>query len=198
VATTNDLKNGMTLDIDGQLWTVVEFQHVKPGKGPAFVRTKLKQVLTGKVVDKTFNAGVKIEIAILEKREMNFLYKEGEDFVFMDNKTFDQMNISAATVGDSAQYMLENTEAIVAIHENNPLYIELPASVVLTITYTEPGLQGDRSSGGTKPATVETGIQIQVPLFIKQDEKVLVDTRDGSYLGRANSCRPEVRLVNRA
>jgi elongation factor P len=186
VATTNDLKNGMTLDIDGQLWTVVEFQHVKPGKGPAFVRTKLKQVLTGKVVDKTFNAGVKIEVAVLEKREMNFLYKEGEDFVFMDNKTFDQMNISAATVGDSAQYMLENTEAIVAIHENNPLYIELPASVVLTVTYTEPGLQGDRSSGGTKPATVETGIQIQVPLFIKQDEKVLVDTRDGSYLGRAN------------
>ena len=186
MATTNDLKNGMTLDIDGQLWTVVEFQHVKPGKGPAFVRTKLKQVLTGKVVDKTFNAGVKIEVAILEKREMNFLYKEGEDFVFMDNKTFDQMSISAATVGDSAQYMLENTEAIVAIHENNPLYIELPASVVLTVTYTEPGLQGDRSSGGTKPATVETGIQIQVPLFIKQDEKVLVDTRDGSYLGRAN------------
>ena len=186
MATTNDLKNGMTLDIDGQLWTVVEFQHVKPGKGPAFVRTKLKQVLTGKVVDKTFNAGVKIEVAILEKREMNFLFKEGEDFVFMDNKTFDQMNISAATVGDSAQYMLENTEAIVAIHENNPLYIELPASVVLTVTYTEPGLQGDRSSGGTKPATVETGIQIQVPLFIKQDEKVLVDTRDGSYLGRAN------------
>ena len=186
MATTNDLKNGMTLNLDGQLWTVVEFQHVKPGKGPAFVRTKLKQVLTGKVVDKTFNAGVKIEVAILEKREMNFLYKEGEDFVFMDNKTFDQMNISAATVGDSAQYMLENTEAIVAIHENNPLYIELPASVVLTITYTEPGLQGDRSSGGTKPATVETGIQIQVPLFIKQDEKVLVDTRDGSYLGRAN------------
>jgi elongation factor P len=186
VATTNDLKNGMTLDIEGQLWNVVEFQHVKPGKGPAFVRTKLKSVLTGKVVDKTFNAGIKIDIAILEKREMNFLYKEGEDFVFMDNKTFDQMNISAATVGDASNYMLENTEAIVAIHDNNPLYIELPASVVLTVTYTEPGLQGDRSSGGTKPATVETGIQIQVPLFIKQDEKVLVDTRDGSYQGRAN------------
>jgi elongation factor P len=176
----------MTLDIEGSLWTVVEFQHVKPGKGPAFVRTKLKQVLSGKVVDKTFNAGVKVEVASLEKREMNFLYKEGEDFVFMDNKTFDQMNISAATVGDSARYMLENTEAIVAIHENNPLYIELPASVTLTVTYTEPGIQGDRSSGGTKPATVETGIEIQVPLFIKQDEKVLVDTRDGSYLGRAN------------
>ena len=186
VATTNDLKNGMTLDIEGQLWTVVEFQHVKPGKGPAFVRTKLKQVMTGKVVDKTFNAGVKVDVAILEKREMNFLYKEGEDFVFMDNVNFDQMNISADTVGDAANYMLENTGAIVAIHEGNPLYIELPASVPLKITYTEPGLQGDRSSGGTKPATVETGIQIQVPLFIKQDEIVLVDTRDGSYLGRAN------------
>jgi elongation factor P len=186
VATTNDLKNGMTLDIEGQLWTVVEFQHVKPGKGPAFVRTKLKQVMTGKVVDKTFNAGVKVEIAVLEKREMNFLYKEGDDFVFMDNINFDQMTISAATVGESSNYMLENTEAIVAIHEGNPLYIELPASVELTVTYTEPGLQGDRSSGGTKPATVETGIQVQVPLFIKQDEKIVVDTRDGSYQGRAN------------
>ncbi len=175
----------MTLDIEGQLWNVVEFQHVKPGKGPAFVRTKLKSVLTGKVVDKTFNAGVKIEVAILEKREMNFLYKDGEDFVFMDNKTFDQTNISAAVVGDAVNYMLENTEAIVAVHEGNPLYIELPASVELMITYTEPGIQGDRSSGGTKPATVETGIEIQVPLFIKQDEKVLVDTRNGSYLGRA-------------
>ena len=186
VATTNDLKNGMTLDIEGQLWTVVEFQHVKPGKGPAFVRTKLKQVMTGKVVDKTFNAGVKVEIAILEKREMNFLYKEGDDFVFMDNENFDQMTISAATVGEAKNFMLENTEAIVAIHEGNPLYIELPASVELTVTYTEPGLQGDRSSGGTKPATVETGIEVQVPLFIKQDEKILVDTRDGSYQGRAS------------
>ena len=186
MATTSDLKNGMCLDIEGALWTVIEFQHVKPGKGPAFVRTKMRQVLTGKVVERTLNAGVKIEIAILEKREMQFLYKEGEDFVFMDNKTYDQMNISAATVGDAANYMLENTEAIVAIHENNTLYIELPASVQLTVTYTEPGLQGDRSSGGTKPATVETGIQIQVPLFIKQDEKIMVDTRDGSYQGRAN------------
>jgi elongation factor P len=176
----------MTLDIEGQLWTVVEFQHVKPGKGPAFVRTKLKQVMTGKVVDKTFNAGVKVEVAILEKREMNFLYKEGDDFVFMDNVNFDQMTTSAATVGESSNYMLENTEAIVAIHEGNPLYIELPASVELTVTYTEPGLQGDRSSGGTKPATVETGIEVQVPLFIKQDEKIIVDTRDGSYQGRAN------------
>ena len=175
----------MTLDIEGQLWNVVEFQHVKPGKGPAFVRTKLKSVITGKVVDKTFNAGVKIDVAILEKREMNFLYKDGEDFVFMDNKTFDQTNISAVVVGDAINYMLENTEAIVAVHEGNPLYIELAASVPLKVTYTEPGIQGDRSSGGTKPATVETGIEIQVPLFIKQDEIVIVDTRDGSYQGRA-------------
>jgi elongation factor P len=186
MATTNDLKNGMVLDIEGQLWTVVEFQHVKPGKGPAFVRTKLKQVLSGKVIDRTFNAGVKVETAVVEKREMTFLYKEGDDFVFMDDVNFDQMNISETTVSDAANYMLENTGAIVAIHEGNPLFIELPASVALKITYTEPGLQGDRSSGGTKPATVETGIQIQVPLFIKQDEVVMVDTRDGSYQGRAN------------
>ncbi|CAB4584084.1 unannotated protein [freshwater metagenome] len=185
MASTNDLKNGMTLTIDGQLWTVVDFQHVKPGKGPAFVRTKLRSVLSGKVVDRTFNAGIKIDIAILEKRDMQFLYKDGEDFVFMDTATYDQMTISAITVGDSANYMLENTDAVVAIHEGNPLYIELPASVELKITYTEPGMQGDRSSAGSKPATVETGIEVAVPLFIKQDEKILVDTRTGAYLGRA-------------
>ena len=185
MATTNDLKNGMTLNIDGSLWTVVEFQHVKPGKGPAFVRTKMKQVLTGKVVEKTFNAGVKVDVAVVEKRDMQYLYKDGADFVFMDTTTYDQMTISEATVGEGANYLLENAEVNVAIHEGQPLYVELPASVTLEITYTEPGIQGDRSSGGTKPATVETGINIQVPLFIKQGEKVLVDTRDGSYLGRA-------------
>lgn len=186
MATTNDLKNGMTLDIDGQLWNVVEFQHVKPGKGPAFVRTKLKSVMTGKVVDKTFNAGVKVEVAQLEKRDMQYLYKDGSGFVFMDQKTYDQMTVPEEVVGEAVNYMLENCEAIVAVHEGNPLYVELPASVALKITYTEPGIQGDRSSGGTKPATVETGINIQVPLFIKQDEVVLVDTRTGDYLGRAN------------
>jgi elongation factor P len=185
VATTNDLKNGMTLNIDGSLWTVVEFQHVKPGKGPAFVRTKMKQVLTGKVVEKTFNAGVKVDVAVVEKRDMQYLYKDGADFVFMDTTTYDQMTIPEAVVGDAVNFLLENAEVNVAIHEGNPLYIELPASVELEITYTEPGIQGDRSSGGTKPATVQTGIDIQVPLFIKQGEKVLVDTRDGSYLGRA-------------
>lgn len=185
MATTNDLKNGMTLDLDGSLWTVVEFQHVKPGKGPAFVRTKMKQVLTGKVVEKTFNAGVKVEVAVVEKRDMQYLYKDGADYVFMDTTSYDQITISGATVGDATNYMLENAEVIVAMHEGNPLYVEMPASVALEITYTEPGIQGDRSSGGTKPATLETGIDIQVPLFIKQGEKVLVDTRDGSYLGRA-------------
>jgi elongation factor P len=187
MATTNDLKNGMTLDIEGKLWTVVEFQHVKPGKGPAFVRTKLKLVPGGKVVERTFNAGLKIDVAQLEKRDMQFLYRDGEDFIFMDAQNYDQIAINPDVVGDAANYMLENIDAVVAVHDGNPLYIELPASVELSITYTEPGLQGDRSSGGTKPATVETGIQIQVPLFIKQDEKVLVDTRTGAYLGRANS-----------
>lgn len=186
MATTNDLKNGMTLNLDGQLWNVIEFQHVKPGKGGAFVRTKMRSVMSGKVVEKTFNAGVKVEVASVEKRDMQYLYRDGEDFMFMDSTNYDQVRISKQTVGDAVDYLLENADAIVAIHEGNPLFIELPASVELTITYTEPGLQGDRSSGGTKPATVETGITIQVPLFIKQDEKVLVDTRTGAYLGRAN------------
>lgn len=186
MATTNDLKNGMTLNLDGQLWTVVEFQHVKPGKGPAFVRTKMKHVLSGKVVEKTFNAGLKVEVANVDKRDMTYLYKDGESFVFMDKENFDQMYISEATVGDAAQYMLENIGAIVAVHEGLPLYVELPASVELRITYTEPGLQGDRSNAGTKPATLETGATVNVPLFINQDEVVRIDTRDGSYLGRAN------------
>jgi elongation factor P len=187
VATTNDLKNGIVLNLDGQLWTVIEFQHVKPGKGGAFVRTKLKNVLSGKVVDKTFNAGIKVETANVDKRDMQFLYKEGTDFVFMDMGSYDQIHISEATVGDNAKWLLENQDAIVALHEGNPLYVELPVTVELVITYTEPGMQGDRSTGGTKPATVETGAEIQVPLFITQGEKVKVDTRDGSYLGRINN-----------
>ena len=186
MATTNDLKNGMTLNLDGQLWNGIEFQHVKPGKGGAFVRTKMRSVLSGKVVEKTFNAGVKVEVASVEKRNMQYLYRDGEDFMFMDSTNYDQISISKQTVGDAVDYLLENADAVVAMHEGNPLFIELPASVELKITYTEPGLQGDRSSGGTKPATVETGITVQVPLFIKQDEVVLVDTRTGAYLGRAN------------
>jgi elongation factor P len=184
MATSNDLKNGLVLNIDGQLWTVIEFQHVKPGKGPAFVRSKLKNVLTGKVVERTFNAGVKVETASVDKREMNYLYNDGSGFVFMDNQNFEQMTLTQEVVGEAKDYLLENQGAVVAVYEGNPIYVELPASVVLEITYTEPGLQGDRSSGGTKPATVETGLQIQVPLFIEQNVKVRVDTRTGEYLGR--------------
>jgi elongation factor P len=185
VATTNDLKNGMTLNLDGQLWSVVDFQHVKPGKGGAFVRTKLKNVMSGKVVDRTFNAGVRVEQASVDKREMQYLYREGDDFVFMDTQDYDQPHIPATVVGDAADYLLEEQNATVAFNEGVPLYVELPAAVELTISQTDPGLQGDRSTGGTKPATLETGAQIQVPLFITTGEKIRVDTRTGQYLGRA-------------
>ena len=187
MASTNELKNGMVLKIDNQLWSVVEFQHVKPGKGPAFVRTKLKAVLSGKVVDRTFNAGIKVETANVDRRDMQYLYQEGTDFVFMDMDTYDQLHVSGDTVGDAANYMLEGTMALVATNEGTPLYVELPAAVELVIEYTEPGLQGDRSTGGTKPAKLETGHEIQVPLFLTTGEKVKVDTRDGSYLGRVSS-----------
>ena len=187
MATTNDLKNGLVLNIDGQLWTVTDFQHVKPGKGGAFVRTTLKNVLTGKVVDRTFNAGMKVETANVDKRAMTFLYREGNEFVFMDADTYDQIPIPAATVGDAANYLLDNAEAVVAVHDGTPLFIELPTSVELIISHTDPGLQGDRSTGGTKPATLETGGTIQVPLFVTTGEKVKVDTRDGRYLGRISS-----------
>ncbi|HEY8480108.1 MAG TPA: elongation factor P [Spirillospora sp.] len=185
MATTNDLKNGMTLNLDGQLWTVLEFQHVKPGKGGAFVRTKLKNVLSGKVVDKTFNAGTKVDVATVDKREMQYLYREGDDYVFMDTETYDQPHIPSSVVGDAANYLLPEQNATIAFNDDTPLYIELPAAVVLEVTETEPGLQGDRSTGGTKPAKVETGAQIQVPLFITTGEKIKVDTRTGEYLGRA-------------
>ena len=186
MATSNDLKNGMVLSIENQLWSVIEFQHVKPGKGPAFVRTKLRNVLSGKVVDKTFNAGVKVETANVDRRDMQYLYNDGSGFVFMDSTNYEQITVDASVVGDSSNYLLENQMVTVALHEGNPLYVELPASVTLEITYTEPGLQGDRSTGGTKPATLETGYQIQVPLFIENNTKVKVDTRTGEYLGRVN------------
>jgi elongation factor P len=185
MTTTNDLKNGMVLDIDGALWSVVEFQHVKPGKGGAFVRTTLKNVRSGKVVDKTFNAGTKVDTATVDKRSMQFLYRDGDDFIFMDLTSYDQVPVPEATVGDAANYMLPETEVVVATHESTALYIEMPTSVVLEVTYTEPGLQGDRSTGGTKPATVETGATVMVPLFVTTGDKVKIDTRDGRYLSRA-------------
>jgi elongation factor P len=183
---TADIKNGVVLNMDGQLWTVIDFQHVKPGKGGAFVRTKVKNVMSGKVVDRTFNAGAQGEIETVDRADFQYLYADGENFVFMDLSTYDQITLTEAQVGDAPKYMLENQNVTIALHNGNPLYVELPASVVLEITYTEPGLQGDRSNAGTKPATVETGHEIQVPLFVEQGTKVKVDTRDGSYLGRVN------------
>ncbi|MDK1473391.1 elongation factor P [Streptomyces sp. 549] len=188
MATTNDLKNGMVLKLDaGQLWSVVEFQHVKPGKGPAFVRTKLKNVLSGKTVDKTFNAGTKVETATVDRRSMQFSYMDGEYFVFMDMGTYDQIHVSREVVGTAANYLIEGFEATVAMYEGNPLSVELPAAVELVIEHTEPGVQGDRSTGGSKPAKLETGHEIGVPLFITTGEKIKVDTRTGDYLGRVNS-----------
>jgi elongation factor P len=184
MATTNDLKNGTVLNIEGQLWAVVEFQHVKPGKGPAFVRTKLKNVESGKVVDKTFNAGTKVETANVDKRTMQYLYNDGTSYVFMDTSTYDQTEVAPDIVGSARDYLLDNQEAVVATNDGRVLYVELPPSVELTVEHTDPGLQGDRSSGGTKPARLETGKEIQVPLFITTGEKIKVDTRDGSYLGR--------------
>ena len=187
MASTSDFKNGLVLNLDGVLWTITEFQHVKPGKGPAFVRTTLKNVMTGKVVDKTFNAGIKVESATVDKRDMTFLYKDGSDFVFMDKDTYDQINVTAQVVGTVADYLLENQEAMVAQHDNVVLFVELPASVELIVSHTDPGLQGDRSTGGTKPAKLETGAEINVPLFLNTGDKIKVDTRDGRYLGRVNS-----------
>ncbi|MFP5068361.1 elongation factor P [Pseudonocardia nantongensis] len=186
MATTNDLKNGLVLNIEGQLWSVTSFQHVKPGKGGAFVRTTLKNVMSGKVVDKTFNAGTKVETATVDRRDMTYLYRDGTDFVFMDGDTFDQLSISEKAVGDAAKYLLENSIAQVSLHEGEPLFVELPTSVELVISQTDPGVQGDRSTGGTKPATLETGAEIQVPLFLESGTKVKVDTRDGRYLGRTS------------
>ena len=186
MASTADIRNGVVLSIDGQLWNVIEFQHVKPGKGGAFVRTKLKNVVSGKVVDRSYNAGAKIEIENVDRRDFTYLYNDGEGFVFMDVADYDQLTVPATVVGDAANFLLENQQVQIALNNGNPLYVELPASVVLEITYTEPGLQGDRSTGGTKPATVETGYEIQVPLFLETGTKVKVDTRTGDYLGRVN------------
>ena len=187
MATTNDLKNGLVLRIDGNLWAVTEFQHVKPGKGGAFVRTTLKNVMTGKVVDKTFNAGTKVDTATVDRRDMTFLYRDGTDFVFMDSEDYEQHPLPEALVGRLADFLLEGIAVQIAFNEGAPLYLELPVTVELLVSHTEPGLQGDRSSAGTKPATMETGAEIQVPLFINTGDKLKVDSRDGNYLGRVNA-----------
>nr|WP_256478054.1 elongation factor P [Corynebacterium stercoris] len=187
VATTADFKNGLVLKVDGKLQQIIEFQHVKPGKGPAFVRTKLKDVVTGKTVDKTWNAGVKVETATVDRRDMTYLYNDGTNFVVMDDKTFEQYELSPEAFGDAGRFLLENMRVQVSFHEGEALFGELPISVDLRIDHTEPGLQGDRSTGGTKPATLETGAEIQVPLFLETGNVVKVDTRTGEYLSRVNN-----------
>ena len=182
--TTNDLKNGITLELDNGLFTVVEFQHVKPGKGGAFVRTKLRNLKNGNVFDKTFNAGIRVEQAILDKRDMQFLYKDGDDFVFMDTESYDQMTVTPVALGDAADYLIEQAMAIIAFYNGEIITVEIPVTAELIIADTEPGLQGDRVSGARKPATLETGKVIQVPLFVNVGDKVKVDTRTGDYVTR--------------
>ncbi|MDP8955404.1 MAG: elongation factor P [Actinomycetota bacterium] len=175
----------MTLDLDGQLYQVVEFQHVKPGKGGAFVRTKLRNVRSGGVVDRTFNAGVDVGLAIVDRREMQYLYRDGDDFVFMDAETYEQHHVPSAAVGDAANYLTEGATAVLAMHDGNPIGVEVPTSVTLRVADTEPGVKGDRVGGAMKPATLETGLVVQVPLFVDEGELVKVDTRTGEYLTRA-------------
>jgi elongation factor P len=183
--TTNDLKNGMTLNLPEGLYQVVEFQHVKPGKGGAFVRTTLKNVRTGAVVDRTFRGGEKVDQAVIDKREMQFLYRDGSDFVFMDNESYDQMQVPPASLGDSANYIVEGSTAQLAMYNSEIVGVELPAAVELTVSETEPGIQGDRVSGARKPATLETGLVVQVPLFVNTGDRLKVDTRSGEYITRA-------------
>jgi elongation factor P len=183
--TTNDLKNGMSLDLDEGLFEVVEFQHVKPGKGGAFVRTTLKNVRTGAVVDRTFRGGEKVQQAIIDKREMQYLYRAGDDYVFMDNVSYDQLTVGRAQLGGSAHFLIESNSAVLKMYGDEIVGVELPAAVELLVAETEPGIQGDRVSGARKPATLETGLVVQVPLFVNTGERVRVDTRTGDYITRA-------------
>lgn len=182
---TADFKNGMTVDLDDGLFTLVEFQHVKPGKGGAFVRTTLKNVRTGSTVERTFRAGERMERAIVDKREMQLLYRDGDDYVFMDNGTYDQLNVPSSTLGPAADYLVDSSTALLLMYGDEIIGVELPASVELAIAETEPGVQGDRVSGAKKPATLETGLVVQVPLFIEPGERVKVDTRSGDFISRA-------------
>ena len=182
---TNDLKNGMALDLPEGLVNVVEFQHVKPGKGGAFVRTKLKNVRTGAVIDRTFRADEKVVLAMIDKREMQFLYREGVDYVFMDNESYDQLHVPPESMGDAVNFLKEGDTAVLPMYKSEIVGVELPAAVELTVTDTEPGMQGDRVSGARKAATLETGLVVQVPLFVNVGDRVKVDTRSSDYLSRA-------------
>ena len=182
---TNDLKNGMALNLPEGLMTVVEFQHVKPGKGGAFVRTKLKNFRSGAVLERTFRADEKVPLAVIDKREMQYLYREGASYVFMDSDDYEQVPVDGANLGPAVQYLKEGDTVVLPVHDGRVLGVELPAAVELAVAETEPGVQGDRVSGARKPATLETGLVVQVPLFVEPGETVKVDTRTGEYLARA-------------
>ena len=183
--TTNDLKNGMTLDLPEGLFAVVDFQHVKPGKGGAFVRTTLRNARTGQVLDRTFRAAERVEQAVIDKREMSYLYREGDDLVFMDTVSYEQMTVAPKSLGPAAGYLVEGSTAILQLYKDEIVGVDLPASVELAVAQTEPGIQGDRVSGARKPATLETGKVVQVPLFVNPGDLIKVDTRSGEYLTRA-------------
>jgi elongation factor P len=184
---TNDLKNGMTLDLEGNLFQVIEFQHVKPGKGGAFVRTKLRNVKNGAVIERTFNAGIKVGLAIVERKAMQYLYAEDTDAVFMDLQTYDQVHVPSAIMGEAGSYLSQGGEAQIAMHDGVPIAIDLAASLVLTVTKTDPGAKGDTRTGAMKPATLETGVVVNVPLFVEEGEKIKVDTRTGEYIERVKA-----------
>ncbi len=181
---SNDFRTGTTIELDGAVWRVIEFLHVKPGKGSAFVRTKLKSVQSGNVVEKTFRAGETVPQALLEKTTLQHTYMDAEDYVFMDMSTYEETRLTAKQIGESRKYLKEGMEVNVVLWNDKPLEVELPNSVVLEIKQTDPGLKGDTATGGTKPAILETGAQVMVPLFITIGEKIRVDTRNDSYLGR--------------
>ncbi len=183
---TSQFKNGLRIELDGDPFQITYFQHVKPGKGGAFVRTKVKNLLTGRSQDKTFRAGEKVELADVEDKRMQFLYRDGDGLIFMDNETYDQIPMPSETVGESVKYLQENIEVDVLFWRGRPVNMELPSFIEAAITQTDPGMKGDTASGATKPATIETGAVIQVPLFIKEGEKVRVDTRSGQYVERVN------------
>jgi elongation factor P len=182
---TNDLKNGMALDLPEGLFSVVEFQHVKPGKGGAFVRTKLRNLRTKAVIERTFRADEKVDQAMIDKREMQFLYRDAEAYIFMDNVSYDQMTVDGPSLGSAANFLKEGDSAVLELYQGEIVEVDLPAAVELLITETEPGIQGDRVSGARKPATTETGLVVQVPLFVNPGDKIKVDTRSGDYLTRA-------------
>lgn len=183
--TTNDLKNGMTLELDDGLFEVLEFQHVKPGKGGAFVRTTLRNVRSGGTVDRTFRGGEKVERAMIDKRDMQFLYREGDNFVFMDNSSYEQIEVLDKTLGFATNFLVEGAAVVLEMFGDEIVGVDLPAGVELTISETEPGIQGDRVSGARKPATLETGLVVQVPLFVNPGDRVKVDTRTSEYITRA-------------